>query len=184
MYVVKKLQSTDGVGGNYNLTYAYQGGHRDVQGRGFLGFAHRNITDSRTGFVTQETYNNTVGNDGTSWEFAGTLAESKVLQSAGGAVLQDTSNKWASFAPGSAANRRFPYIKTKTVTSYELGNSGTSVSTVVATTMMDNYGTPYDVVTTTTENSTGLNSGSVLTAHRSYPQANILNDTTDWCLIK
>jgi RHS repeat-associated protein len=182
MYVVKQLQSTDGVGGNFSLTYSYSGAHRNVQGRGFLGFTTRTITDSRTGFITTETYNNTTNADGSAWEFAGTLYERKVQQWAGGPTLSDTVNHWVSIAPDGASNRRYPYIQTQTVTSYELNNSGTPITTKTTNTTIDNYGTPYDVVVTTTENSSGLHSGSSRTQESYSPY--VMNDTADWCLSK
>jgi RHS repeat-associated protein len=193
MYVVKALQRTDGVGGSYSLTYSYAGAHRNVQGRGFLGFATRTITDSRTGFVTTETYNNTIDSSH-GWELAGTLAESKLQQwaagpqSPAGPVLQDTVNQWTSMVPDGAANRRYPYIRTQTVSHYDLNNSGAPIATQVTTTTIDNYGTPYDVVVTTTEGPSsssypnGINSGSSRTEHTSMPQ--VMNDTADWCLNK
>jgi YD repeat-containing protein len=188
MYVVKQLQSTDGVGGNYSLTYFYTNAHRNAQGRGFLGFGTRTITDSRTGLVIQESYNNNINADGTGWELVGTLAERKLLQSASGPTLQDTVNQWSSIAPDNATNRRYPYLGTSTLTSYELGHTDFPVSSQTTTTTIDNYGMPYDVVVTTTEGSgagtTGLNQGSSRTQHTSTAVSQILNDTTNWCLSK
>jgi RHS repeat-associated protein len=184
MYVVAQLQSTDGVGGNFSLSYTYANAHRNVQGRGFLGFGSRIITDSRTGFVTQETYNNIINSDGSAWELVGTLGESKLQQWAGGPVLQDTVNQWESMAPDNASNRRYPYLQSKTVTSYELGNTGAAITTKVTSTTIDNYGTPYHVVVTTTEDSTGLYPGSSQTQDTYSDPTMVVNDTTNWCLSK
>ncbi len=178
MYVVKQLQSNDGVGGTYALTYAYANALRNVQGRGFLGFGTRKVTDSRTGFVTTETYNQAIASNGTQWEFVGTLAERKVTQGPAGATVSDEQNQWMSIAPDGAANRRYPYIQSKTDLRYEL--NGSLVSTVATNTTIDNYGTPYDVTVTTTENSTGSHGGSSRTQHRLM--SSIVNDATDWCL--
>ena len=182
MYVVKQVQSTDGVGGHYTQTYTYTGAHRNVQGRGFLGFATRTIADSRTGVVTTESYNNTTDASGNGWELTGKLTEQKIQQWAGGPVLSDIVNTWASMAPDNATNRHYPYIQSQTAKSYELNNSGTPITTKIIKTTIDNYGTPYDVVVTTTESSTGINAGSSRTQETYTAPSNVLNDTTNWCL--
>ncbi len=182
MYVVKQAQSTDGVGGTYTLSYSYQQARRNVQGRGFLGFAKRTITDSRTGTVTEETYDQSITSSGANWERAGRLIESKVRQSAGGSVVQDTVYTWAVLAPDGAANRRYPYIQAKVVSKYELNNGSSPFVTTATTTTIDNYGTPYDVTTTVVENGTGLFPSSSATFRTYTPTTYIVNDTTNWCL--
>lgn len=166
------------------LAYSYASAHRNIQGRGFLGFGTRTVTDSRTGIVTQESYNNNINADGTGWEFVGTLTERKIQQGPSGPTLQDTVNQWASIAPDSATNRRYPYLNVQTVNSYELNNTGAAITTKKTTTTIDNYGTPYDVVTVTTEGSTGIHPGSSRTQETYSTPSQVLNDTGNWCLSK
>jgi RHS repeat-associated protein len=182
MYVVKQLQLTDGAGGTYNLNYKYQQAREHIKGRGFLGFGSRTITDSRTGMVTEETYNQNIASNGDGWETAGKLVETKLRQSAGGALVQDSTTQWAALQPDGATNRRYPYASQTQLKKYELNNGSTPFASVTTTTTIDNYGTPYDVTTTAVENATGLNAGSSATQRTFTPAANIVNDTANWCL--
>lgn len=47
LYVVSRVDSTNGVGGVHSATYHYSGGRLDIHGRGFLGFAQNSATDLR-----------------------------------------------------------------------------------------------------------------------------------------
>jgi RHS repeat-associated protein len=181
-YVVRQLVMSDGAGGTYSQQYTYQGAKRHIAGRGFLGFAGRTITDSRTGFVTQETYNNTVADDGTGWELVGTLAQAVVRQYAGGPIVSELTQQWSSLAPDGVNNRRYPYVPQAVTKKYELSGPNTPYVTSTTTTTIDNYGTPYDVTTVTVEGITGLNSGSSHTQRVYTPLANIFTDTTNWCI--
>ena len=182
--VVRSLELSDGAGAVYTQSYSYQNGRRNVQGRGFLGFGGRTVTDSRTGFVTQETFNNTVAADGTEWQFAGTLAARTVRQYAGGPLVEEQTQQWNSIAPDSAANRRYPYVGSAVVKKYELTGTNSPISTATTTTTIDNYGTPYDVTTTVVEGISGVQPGSSAALRRYTPVANILNDTTSWCVAR
>ena len=59
MPVVSSYTNTLATGGSYTLTYTYANGETDVEGRGFLGFATRTVTDSRNGNVETTTYDQT-----------------------------------------------------------------------------------------------------------------------------
>ncbi len=61
MQVVSQLQYTMGsaTGNSYDLNYTYAGAQSDTNGRGFLGFASRTITDSRSGNVETIGYSQT-----------------------------------------------------------------------------------------------------------------------------
>jgi len=184
LYVVSKMETSDGVGGAYTLAYKYQNARRNIAGRGFLGFAGRTITDSRTGFVTEETYNNQIAADGTLWELVGTLAQSVVRQYPGGPIVSELTQQWSSLTPDGVNNRRYPYVSQSVTKKYELSGPNSPYVTSTTTTTVDNYGTPYDVTTVTAEGITGLNPGSSHT-HRVYtPLANITNDTTNWCIAR
>jgi RHS repeat-associated protein len=184
LYVVKQMVMSDGVGGTYSQHYAYQGAKRHIAGRGSLGFSGRTITDSRTGFVTQETFNNHVANDGTQWELVGTLAQSVVRQYAGGPIVSELTQQWSSLAPDGASNRRYPYVSQSVAKKYELAGPNSAYITATTATTVDNYGTPYNVTTVITEGITGLNLGSSHTHTVYTPLANILNDTTNWCIAR
>ena len=56
MQVVSTFTQSDGIGGSYNLAYAYSGAQLDPKGRGFLGFATVTTTDSRNSNQDTVTY--------------------------------------------------------------------------------------------------------------------------------
>jgi RHS repeat-associated protein len=184
MYVVKQLSSTDGVGGTYALSYRYQQARRNIQGRGFLGFARRTITDSRTGMVTDETYDQSITASGANWENAGRLTSRKVYQYASGPIVQDATYTNSSFVPTDANSSRYPYVSQSQVKDYELNDGVNPVKTVTTTTSVDNYGTPFDVQTTVLEGLTGAFAGSSAILRTYTPTANIINNLANWCLSK
>ena len=195
MSVVKSITLSDGVGATYKQSYTYAGAKRNVSGRGFLGVASREVTDSRTGFVTREVYNNTVATNHSGWEFTGNLEAKTVYQYRNGASygpkVEELSQAWSSIQPTGNSTGRYPFVVTSVAKRYELtgANSPISTSTIaVAGTNgasgIDEYGTIYDVSTTTVEGTTGLSSGSASTVRRYTPPADILNDTANWCIGK
>jgi RHS repeat-associated protein len=195
MYVVRRLTLTDGVGGTYSQAYAYSEARRNVAGRGFLGFKVREATDSRTSFVTREDYNASVFNDHSQWEFVGTLAGKTVYQYKSGASygpkVEELTQSWFSIAPTGNATGKYPYVAISVAKRYELGGvnspittSTTSLAGVNGAAGIDGYGTVYDVTTTTVEGISGLSPGASSTVRRYTPVANILNDTTNWCIAR
>lgn len=185
MYVAKTMVLSNGIGGTYTLTYRYSGAKRNVVGRGFLGFATREITDSRTGFVTTEAYENSIADGGAGWELVGMLKSRVVRQSSStGPLIEESTFTNSSINPDSATNRKYPYVSQSVFKQYELTGVQSPYTTQTTTTIVDNYGTPYDVTTTTTEGVTGLYPGSSRTQRVYTPTANILNDTTNWCIAR
>lgn len=70
-YVVSRVDSSNGIGtGNYSSTYKYAGAKSHLEGRGFLGFHTRTITDLQTNIVQKSTYRQ-------DWPFLGLIAEEK-----------------------------------------------------------------------------------------------------------
>jgi RHS repeat-associated protein len=187
MYVVQSMKNSDGVGGTYTNKYKYSAAKRNVSGRGFLGFAGRTIEDSRTKFVTEEVYNNTVNGDHTQWEYVGTLANRIIRQYAGGPLVEELTQQYNSITPAGNSAGRYPYVGTSILKRYELTGPNYPVSTSTTTTLIDWYGTPYDVTTVVAEGPAGQNPGGInpstsVTQRRYTPTVNILNDTTNWCL--
>lgn len=54
--VVRRVWSSDGIGGTYSTTYTYQGATEHTQGLGFLGFENIEILDSRNGVRTKQEF--------------------------------------------------------------------------------------------------------------------------------
>lgn len=184
MYLVKTMTLSNGIGGTYSQTYSYAGAKRNVWGRGFLGFATRTVVDSRTNFVTVETYNNSVATNGTGWEKVGTLASSVTRQGPGGAIVSDLAQTWSSFTPTGSPSGLYPYVSQSVSKSYELTGVNNPITTATTTATLDGYGTPYDVTTTMVEGLSGISPGSSATQRRYTPPANILNDTAYWCVAR
>lgn len=185
MYVAKLMTLSDGIGGSYTQKYVYSRAKRNIRGRGFLGFATREITDSRTGFVTVEQYNNTVTDADTSWEYVGTLANRTVRQywSGGGygPKLEELVQDWLAIKPDEQENRRYPYVHASSLDRYEL-NSGALITNTSTINSIDNYGTVYDTTTTVTEKGSGLYPNSIARVRRYTPLTEILNHSANWCI--
>ena len=56
MYVVSRVDASNGIGGEASSTYHYVGSKADQDGRGFLGFRQVKATDLQTGIVHTTTY--------------------------------------------------------------------------------------------------------------------------------
>jgi hypothetical protein len=56
LYVVSRVDSSNGVGGSYSSSYSYAGAKADLSGRGFLGFRQMTTTDLQTGITGTATY--------------------------------------------------------------------------------------------------------------------------------
>jgi hypothetical protein len=55
IYVVSRVDESNGIGGNYSTTYTYMGGKADLSGRGLLGFHVVKATDLQTKIVQTST---------------------------------------------------------------------------------------------------------------------------------
>ena len=111
-WVVKQLTATDGSGSGstYTQTYSYEGARRDVNGRGFLGFAKRISVDGRLGYNlrTEETYSQ-------AFPYIGLVTTESQKQSSG-TRIREITNTWAALTLGagssSAAIRTAPHPMT------------------------------------------------------------------------
>ncbi|HZF27213.1 MAG TPA: FG-GAP-like repeat-containing protein, partial [Steroidobacteraceae bacterium] len=183
MYVVSNYTATAGNLGTYTMTYTYQQARQHLQGRGFLGFSKRTETDGRN-YVRSET---TYLQDPAEYQAIGAPSLLQVRQNSGELILEvaSTWNK-VTYSSGTSA-RRFPYISSQVVKRYEVGNfyNGSLVSTATTSNTIDSTsGTVYDSTTATVEAATahGLQPSASYTARIYHPQANLLNDTVNWCL--
>lgn len=182
--VVCSMTSSDGIGGSYSLSYQYSNADMHLQGRGFLGFGKRRVVDSRNNVARFEEYSS----DYAAYERLGVLTKETVRQSTTGPVISETVPTWSRHTYGAGTNeRRYPYVSQSVTRQYEVGGTyngallrtATTVNSVQSTT-----GTIYDTTTTTVEGSTANGvQASASYAQRVYlPTANILTDTSNWCL--
>ncbi|NJD33106.1 MAG: hypothetical protein FIB04_14605 [Gammaproteobacteria bacterium] len=172
--VVSRLTRSDGVGGTYAETYAYEGAKLHLRGRGFLGFARRSVTDGRTGIATVEDYLQ----DPAAYDRIGALASLTVQQS-NGSRIQRTVLNWSQITFGAGyESRSFPYVASSTVDRYEL--DGTWVSSTNVRNVVDGFGTTTYRMSSTSEMNGGLNPGA--THSERLVLGSVTNDTTNWCL--
>lgn len=184
MQLVCSMTTSNGIGGSYSLSYQYSNGDMHLQGRGFLGFGKRRIVDSRNNVARFEEYST----DYAAYERLGALLKETVRQSTSGPVIRETTPTWNRHIYGSGASeRRFPYVSQSVTREYEVGGAyngallrtAATVSSVQSTT-----GTIYDTTTTTVEAATanGVQASASYSQRVYLPTANLLVDTTNWCL--
>lgn len=56
IFIVSRIDASNGVGGTYSSTYGYVGAKLDLNGRGFLGFRQTSVKDLQTGITDTTTY--------------------------------------------------------------------------------------------------------------------------------
>jgi YD repeat-containing protein len=172
--VVSQITSSDGIGGTYTQSFNYSGAREDNQGRGFLGFQSRTVTDSRTDAPVVKAYYKTA------FPYTGVVYQEEVYQHNGTTLLSRTVNTPAFITLDSTANnqRYFPYIANSTVDAYEINGALSATTTKSAT--YDNYGNVTTGATTVTDKDTGspyLNQSWTTTINNSF-----LPSSSVWCI--
>jgi RHS repeat-associated protein len=180
LYVVSGANASNGVGGAYSLNFQYYGAVVHRRGRGFEGFAARRVQDSRTGLYAFDYFRQL-------FPLTGLVYQHDELQSNGTTLIAQTVATFATNTQGSGnETRHFPFTSSSTSKRWEVGGAynGSQVSESTTTTLVDAYGTPYDVTTVATEKSTGngVQANAQYTERLYHPTANLLNDTVNWCL--
>ena len=168
LYVVSRVDATNGVGGNYSSTYTYSGGRLDTRGRGFLGFAQTSTTDLQTKVVQTTTYGQFfpyIGLMGTTTKTLNTL------------TLNQTANSYQFSNASGAATLSMP---TQTSAPYRVSVAqsvssssdldGSKIPTATTSYQYDAYGNATQVVVSTPD-------GFSKTTANSFT-----NDTTNWFL--
>ena len=168
LYVVSRVDATNGVGGNYSSTYTYSGGRLDTRGRGFLGFAQTSTTDLQTKVVQTTTY-------GQSFPYIGLMGTTtKTLNTL---TLNQTANSYQFSNASGAATLSMP---TQTSAPYRVSVAqsvssssdldGSKIPTATTSYQYDAYGNATQVVVSTPD-------GFSKTTANSFT-----NDTTNWLL--
>lgn len=168
MQVVASYQASDGIGGQYTVSYSYVNGEQEVTGRGFLGFGTRTVTDSRNGVSVSDSYDQ-------SYPFIGNLTNESVTQS-NGKTLAATVNNYAS-SPSSCSGDAlcFPYLSTSTVTVNDAGTGNPIKTVATQNTQPDSYGDLTNQTVTTTDEATSA-------AFTTTMATGYANDTTNYCI--
>jgi len=196
--VVAMISSSDGNGGTYSKNYFYVGARTNVErgdvlgpigarayseGGQFAGFQRVDETDNRNGIVTRTYFEQT-------FPLSGMASQVEVLQPNGVTPISRTvfTNTFAVLESGTYNQRYAPYAQASTATRYEVGGTwnGSLLSTVTTINVLEpTSGTIYDKTVTTTEpvsGANGLTAGGSWVERTYTPLANLLNDTTNWCL--
>jgi len=182
--VVCSMTTNDGIGGSYTLSYHYSNADMHMQGRGFLGFGKRRIVDNRNNIARFEEYST----DYAAYERLGALLKETVRQSTSGPVIRETTPTWNRHIYGSGTSeRRFPFVSQSVTREYEVGGAYNGALLRTATTVNSVHaptGTIYDSTTTTVESTTanGVQASASYSQRVYLPMANLLADTTQWCL--
>ncbi|MBZ0125170.1 MAG: FG-GAP-like repeat-containing protein, partial [Rhodocyclaceae bacterium] len=183
MQVVSTVTASDGTGGNYVQSYAYDGAWLHLQGRGFAGFGHRQVTDSRDGTVSHRYFRR-------DFPYTGMVSRQEWRQSDGTLIRKAEvgANDWAVLSFGSGANAAFlPYVSHSTAEQYEVGgaSNGTLVTRQVTTTSLSdtNYGTPSSVtVETIDQDPASPWYGQQFTTVTSHSQFVNQTSGSNWCV--
>ena len=168
MYVVSRVDSANGVGGNYSSTYTYTGAKSDLSGRGFLGFRQMAITDLQTNIVHTSTYSQIFPYLGLTSSETKKLGTLTLNQTTNTYQLSNASNGTTVSTP---SNSSAPYrvsVSQNVAASSDL--DGSAIPTVTTTYQYDAYGNPTQVVTSTPD-------GFSKTTANTYT-----NDATNWFL--
>jgi RHS repeat-associated protein len=181
--VVSQVTSSNGVGGTFTKTYSYVGARENRERAESAGFQRIDEVDSRNNLVTRTYFEQT-------FPVTGMVSQTELMQPGGTTTIaREVFINSFTILDNTANNRRyFTYTSGSTATQYEVGGTWNSalLRTVTTANAFDTAsGTLYDRTVTTTEPASGANGvtggGSWVT--RTYsPLANLLNDTTNWCL--
>jgi hypothetical protein len=168
LYVVSRVDTANGIGGNVSAAYSYAGAKVDVNGRGFLGFRQIKATDLQTNIVRTTNYRQ-------DFPFLGLTASATTMLGAQ-TLNQTTSSFQFSNASGAAtvsapSTSGAPY-RASVAQSVTSGNDldGTALPSTTSTFQYDAYGNATQVAVTNSD-------GSSKTTTNTYT-----NNATNWLL--
>jgi RHS repeat-associated protein len=168
-YVVSKIQSSDGIGGNYVSNYAYAGAKTDLSGRGFMGFSQVTVTDPLLR-VTETT------NYRMDFPFTGQVASRTRVwtQSTGNppVTLSSVANTYQTDPTCTGGVATVPPYTVELCTSVAQGAdvTGTALPTAMTSYTYDAYGNILTASVLVSDGSNGLTTSTYT------------NDTTNWLL--
>jgi hypothetical protein len=168
LYVISRVDASNGVGGTYSSTYSYAGAKADLSGRGFLGFRQTLATDLQTSIVQTTNYRQ-------DFPFIGAVASTAKTLNA--TMLNQTTNTYQFSNASGVAGLSAPSISSAP---YRV-----SVAQAVSTsTDLDGSAIPstttsyqYDAYNNATQVSVTTSDGYSKTTNSTYT-----SDTTNWFL--
>jgi hypothetical protein len=168
IYVVSRVDTSNGVGGTYSTTYSYAGAKADLSGRGFLGFRQVKATDPQTNIVATTNVRQDypfIGLTSSATKVLGTQTLNSVINT------YQFSNASGGTTVSTPSNTGAPYRVS--VSQSVAGSSdldGTAMPVVTTTSQYDAYGNPTQLVVSTPD-------GFSKTTTNTYT-----NDTVKWFL--
>ena len=157
IYVVSRVDNSNGIGGTLSAKYAYAGAKMDNSGRGFLGFQKVTATDLQTNIVKTTTYRQ---------DYPYTALAVSETQTLSGATLGTTANSYGSASLGGTRYQIF--LTQSEASSTDL--DGSALPTVTTSYQ-------YDAFSNATQVAVSASDGHSKTTINSYT-----NDTTNWLL--
>jgi RHS repeat-associated protein len=136
--VVSSVSANNGIGGTNSLSFYYEGAKIHGQGKGFLGFSKRSVTDISAGIITEtlSDYNNT---------YYSPLSRSIIKKTTGGSIIETNTETWSQKVLDVTAKRILPFISSSTQTNVLTGHS---VTTSISAIDIDDYGNVKKMVKT------------------------------------
>jgi hypothetical protein len=168
IYVVSRVDTSNGIGGSYSWTYSYAGLKADLSGRGLLGFRQMAVTDLQTGVVETTNYQQ-------SFPFIGLV--SSITKTSASITLHRTTNLYDFRNRNNGngittpSNLLAPYrvsLSQRVETGADL--DGAALPTVTSAFQYDDYGNTTQVAVTTSD------------GHNKTTNNNYTNDTANWLL--
>lgn len=164
-------------GSSYFFSYKYADARSHTQGRGFLGMGKREITDSRNGMFTVETYEQ-------DFPYIGSPEQVTVKQSASGNVIQDVTHTYANhLLDATSGNQRYLPYRSKTVTkAYEVGGikNGLQITEITEEHTVNTLGNSTFVSLKFQDKDSGsAEFGSIWTTEVT---STFTENLTDWCI--
>jgi hypothetical protein len=157
MYVVSRVDTSNGIGGTISSTYNYAGAKSELSGRGFLGFRQQTATDLQTNIVQTSNFRQ-------DFPYLGLVAStSKKLNST---TLNQTTNTYGTTALGGTRSQVF--LTQSVAASSDL--DGTALPTLTTSYQYDAFGNATQVTTSTSD------------GFRKVTTNTYTNDTAKWLL--
>jgi hypothetical protein len=157
IYVVSRVDSSNGIGGNLSAGYAYAGAKMDISGRGFLGFRQVTATDLQTNIVKTTTYRQ---------DYPYIALAASETQSLGSATLNTANNAYGFTALG--GTRYQVFLTQNQASSVDL--DGSALPVVTSSYQYDAFGNATQVVVSATD------------GHSKATTSTYTNDTVNWLL--
>jgi hypothetical protein len=160
IYVVTSYKTSNGIGGNHEVTFRYGGAKLDMHGHGFRGFRWVEKTDQQTGIRVTTHYEQ-------DHRYTGSNILKQEQRLADGTLLSETNNTVAINNQGGKGTFSVA-VKSSETKSYDL--DGSHIATVMTEQYYDDYG---NLTKATVTHDDGYTETTTNTYH---------NDTTNWWL--